>query len=60
MPLIAGDKVRVDDGREGAVILVDSLRKAAMVLLRGHSEGAHAVSIDLDQLTKIDAYMEPG
>jgi hypothetical protein len=60
MALKIGDKVKSADGREGAIILISPAGTSAMVLLHGgDEEGAHATSIDLDQLTVIDAYTDP-
>jgi hypothetical protein len=56
MPLNVGDKVRSNDGQEGAIIFISAAGTAATVLLHGDVEAALAVSIGLDQLKAINAY----
>jgi len=59
MALEVGDKVKSNDGREGTIIQLNPIWLAAMVLLHEGGPGACATSIDLNQLTVIDAYSDP-
>lgn len=56
MALKVGDKVRIDTGTEGKVVLIYADRVAALVKLRNADPDATLVSLPVKRLTPIKAY----
>jgi hypothetical protein len=54
MTINAGDRVRIETGQEGEIVILNDARTSAFVQLDEHQHGVRLILCNLDDLVKVE------